>query len=161
MEGYLQVAAEVVGQLERPPTHVLLQAGVGGFAAAMAAHLRTAWGEGPRIVVVEPGFAPALFGSIRAGAPVTADGPASCMGRLDCKTPSIIALAGLARDADEFVTITEQAATEGAASLAEAGMATTPSGAAGVAALLAGLEGFDAHARVLAFLTEAPDRGEC
>ena len=52
MEGYLQMAAEAVEQMGEAPTHVFLQAGVGGLAAAVAAYVRKAWGEGPRIVVV-------------------------------------------------------------------------------------------------------------
>ena len=43
--------------------------------------------------------------------------------------------------------------------LAEAGIATTPSGAAGVAALLAGLTGAGDAARVLAFVSEGPESG--
>lgn len=113
MEGYLQLAAETVAQIDTPPTHVLLQAGVGGLAAAVAAHLRAAWGDAPKIIVVEPDAAAALLESVRAGATVTAQGPVSNMGRLDCKTPSDIALAGLARDADLFVTLTETAAARG------------------------------------------------
>lgn len=158
MEGYLQLAAEAVAQVPEPPTHILLQAGVGGLAAAVAAHAREAWGDGPQIFVVEPAFAPALAESIRAGALVTADGPVSAMGRLDCKTPSMIALAGLARDADAFVTITEDEAAAGVAVLAEHGLATTPSGGAGLAALIAGLD-MGADARVLAILSEGPEDG--
>jgi diaminopropionate ammonia-lyase len=37
MEGYLQLAAEAAAQMEIAPTHILLQAGVGGLAAAVAA----------------------------------------------------------------------------------------------------------------------------
>lgn len=117
------------------------------------------WGDTPTIVVVEPAAAPALMESIRAGRLVTADGPVSAMGRLDCKTPSMIALAGLARDADLFVTITEAEADAAVAALAEAGLVTTPSGAAGVAALLAGVPGVGADARVLAILSEGPEDG--
>lgn len=158
MEGYLQLAAEAAGQIAAPPSHVLLQAGVGGLAAAVAAHARAVWGAAPCIVVVEPEAAPALMESLRAGAPVTTEGPVSAMGRLDCKTPSLVALAGLARDADLFVTLTEAEAEAGAAALAQAGLPTTASGGAGVAALLAGVEGIGAGARVLAILTEAaPD----
>ena len=156
MEGYLQVAAETVSRLEVPPTHVLLQAGVGGFAAAIAAHLRRVWGDAPRIVIVEPAAAPALIESIRAGRTVTTEGPVSCMGRLDCKAPSLVGLAGLARDADLFVTLGAQEALAGRDRLAEAGLETTASGAAGVAALLAGLDEVDGAARILAFLTEGP-----
>ncbi|WP_289152890.1 pyridoxal-phosphate dependent enzyme [uncultured Salipiger sp.] len=158
MEGYTQLAAEAVAQMDAPPTHVLLQAGVGGLAAAVAAHLRLAWGDGPRIIVVEPDAAPALIDSIRAGRLVTSEGPVSCMGRLDCKTPSMIALAGLSRDADGFATLSEDEVRAGVATLAEHGFDTTPSGGAGLAALLAGLE-LGAGARVLAVLSEGPEDG--
>ncbi len=156
MEGYIQLAAEAAGQIDTPPTHILLQAGVGGLAAAVAAHARAVWGDSPQIIVVEPAAAPALIGSIRAGRPVTAEGPVSAMGRLDCKTPSLIALRGLSRDADLFVTISEDEAARGVERLAQAGLASTPSGAAGIAALFAGLDcGRDA--RVLAILSEGTE----
>ena len=156
MEGYLQMAAEAADQVPQPPTHILLQAGVGGLAAAVAAHARAVWGDGPVIVVVEPEAAPALLASIRAGRLVTTEGPVSAMGRLDCKTPSMIALAGLSRDADLFVTVSEDQATSAVARLAAAGIATTPSGAAGLAALAAGVLGTRPDARVLAILSEGP-----
>jgi diaminopropionate ammonia-lyase len=157
MEGYLQLAAETVSRIDAAPSHILLQAGVGGLAAAVAAHARAVWGDGPIIIVVEPAAAAALMESIRAGHVVTASGPASSMGRLDCKTPSQIALAGLARDADLFVTITEEEAAQGVATLAAQGLATTPSGGAGLAALLAGLPGVEADSHVLAIVSEGPE----
>ncbi|PJE31982.1 diaminopropionate ammonia-lyase [Pseudooceanicola antarcticus] len=137
MEGYLALMAEAAQQLPGAPTHVFLQAGVGGLAGAAAAFVRAHWGAGPKICVVEPDYAPALAGSIAAGAPVAAEGPVSIMGRLDCKEPSLIALKGLAQDADGFLTITEAEAARGAARAAGAGLASTPSGAAGIAGLLA------------------------
>lgn len=158
MEGYLQLAAEAVAQIDMPPSHILLQAGVGGLAAAVAAHARLVWGDEPRIIVVEPEAAPALMQSIRAGRVIDTTGPASCMGRLDCKTASMIALNGLARDADIFVTISEAEALRGADLLAAHGLETTPSGAAGVAALLAGLD-LPRDSRALAILSEGPEVG--
>jgi diaminopropionate ammonia-lyase len=158
MEGYLQMADEAARQIPDPPSLVLLQAGVGGMAAAVAAHVRATWGDGPRIVVVEPQAAPALIESIRAGRIVTTEGPVSAMGRLDCKTPSMIALAGLARDADLFVTLGEDEVARAVASLADMGLETSPSGGAGLAALLGGLE-TDPADRVLAFLSEGPVGG--
>ncbi len=158
MEGYLQLAAEAAAQIDKAPSHILLQAGVGGLAAAVAAHARHVWGDGPQIIVVEPQSAPALMEGIRAGHVVDTIGPASCMGRLDCKTASMIALNGLARDADVFVTISETHAKRGADLLAAHGLPTTPSGAAGVAALPAGLE-LPADAHVLAILSEGPEDG--
>ncbi len=158
MQGYLQLAAEISEQIDTPPTHVLLQAGVGGLAAAVAAHVRKVWGDAPHILVVEPEAAPALIDSIRQGALTTTQGPESCMGRLDCKTPSMIALAGLARDADEFATLSDEQARRAVATLADFGLRTTPSGAAGLAALLAGLD-LPRDARVLAILSEGPEDG--
>ncbi len=159
MEGYLQMAVEAARQVPEMPTHILLQAGVGGLAAALAGYFRTVWGDAPQIVVVEPEFAPALIESIRAGRVVTTEGPVSDMGRLDCKTPSMIALAGLSADADLFVTISEAEAEAGVAELARHGLATTPSGGAGLAALIAGLDGLDDTSRVMAILSEGPEDG--
>jgi diaminopropionate ammonia-lyase len=153
MEGYLQMAVEAARQIGQPPSHVILQAGVGGMAAAVAAHVRATWGDGPRIIVAEPSAAPALMDSIRAGRIVTAEGPVSTMGRLDCKTPSMIALAGLARDADLFVTLTECEVADAVAVLDGMGLSTSPSGAAGLAALLSGLDP-GPEARVLCFVSE-------
>jgi len=158
MQGYLQMAAEVVDQMPSAPTHVFLQAGVGGMAGAMAAMIRKHWGDAPVIVVVEPEFAPALIDSIRVGKPVVTTGPVSDMGRLDCKEPSLIALKGLARDADYFVTLTEEQAACGVDIVAEGGLDTSASGGAGMAAaLIAPAElGLDANSVVLSFLSEGP-----
>ncbi|WP_417589557.1 pyridoxal-phosphate dependent enzyme [Pararhodobacter oceanensis] len=157
MEGYVQLAAEIVAQMVTPPSHILLQAGVGGLAAAVAVKARAAWGEAPKIIVVEPDQAPALADSIRAGALVETQGGVSNMGRLDCKTPSLVALAGLARDADYFVTISDAEAERGVAVMAQQGFASTPSGAAGLAALIAGLPEIGPEAQVLAILSEGPE----
>jgi diaminopropionate ammonia-lyase len=157
MEGYRQLASEIAADMRDVPSHVLLQAGVGGLAAAVAAQLRLAWGDAPQMIVVEPDVAPALIESIRAGQVVETQGPDSAMGRLDCKTPSMLALADLARDADLFVTISEAEAAAGAAAVADAGLTSTPSGAAGVAALLAGLEGIGPQSHVLCILSEGPE----
>ncbi|MEM7496697.1 MAG: pyridoxal-phosphate dependent enzyme [Pseudomonadota bacterium] len=162
MEGYLITAAEAVAEMPSPPTHVFLQAGVGGLAAAVAAHLRRAWGAGPRIVVVEPEAAPCLIESVRAGFPRRVEGPESAMGRLDCKEPSHLALACLAREADDFVTVGERAAAETVAWLSGEGIETTPSGAAGVTALrhvgqARTALGLDADSRVLVWLSEGPE----
>lgn len=162
MEGYLVLMAEAVDQIPAPPSHIFVQAGVGGLAAAVAAHARLAWGDTPMICVVEPEAAPALAGSIATGGPVTAEGPVSSMGRLDCKDPSYIALKGLSRDADLFLTITEDEAQTGTGIAAGDDLASTPSGAAGLAALLASAPHRDAlhleeSSKALTFLTEVAD----
>ncbi len=158
MEGYLQLAEESAEEMDDAPTHIMLQAGVGGLAAAIAAFARRRWKEAPQIIVVEPASAPALRDSILAGEVVDTSGPVSSMGRLDCKTPSLIALNGLARDADSFVTITEEEAESAMPILAKFGLETTPSGGAGLAALLAGLK-VGKDARVWAILSEGLEEG--
>lgn len=158
MEGYLQLAAEAADEMAEPPTHILLQAGVGGLAAAVAAFARQRWGDGPEIYVVEPDAAPANRAAALAGKVVDSTGPVSSMGRLDCKTASMVAFHGLSRDADFFVTISEEEAAAALPILAGYGLATTPSGGAGLAAVLAGLL-LPADARVWAILSEAVEDG--
>ncbi|NNF23308.1 MAG: pyridoxal-phosphate dependent enzyme [Rhodobacteraceae bacterium] len=161
MEGYLQLAAEAAAQVPHVPSHIFLQAGVGGMAAALAAHFRDVWGDAPVIIVVEPDAAPALLESVRAGRVLMTDGPVSSMGRLDCKEPSAIALNGLARDADWFVTLTDAEVEARLPDLAAAGLETTASGGAGVAAALSprlqGPLGLGRASHVLCILSEGPE----
>ncbi|MEQ6250276.1 pyridoxal-phosphate dependent enzyme [Sulfitobacter sp. HNIBRBA3233] len=162
MEGYTVLMAEAIAQLPDAPTHIFLQAGVGGLACACARMARQAWGDGPRIIVVEPDAAPALYGSIDAGRAVESEGPVSSMGRLDCKMPSLIALKGLAEDADAFALVSEAEGEAGAGMCMVTGLQSSPSGAAGIAALLAlspeqrAALGIDAGSRVLCVLSEGP-----
>lgn len=163
MEGYLALMDETISALPGPPSHIFLQAGVGGLAGACAALARDAWGAAPRIIVVEPEAAPALHGSILAGAPRQSDGPPSEMGRLDCKMPSLIALKSLAWDADAYALISEAEGQAGAEAVRAAGLPSTPSGAAGVSALLALDDtqrldlGLDGDSTVLCILSEGPE----
>jgi len=159
MEGYLVLMHEATEQITAPPSHIFLQAGVGGLAAACAAHARQTWGNAPRIIIVEPQAAPALQASIQAGEPRITTGPVSSMGRLDCKEPSLIALKGLSRDADVFATLSEAEGKSGAEACADAMLESTPSGAAGLSALLASGPhrcdlGLDERSHVLAVLSE-------
>ncbi len=159
MEGYLVMMREATTQIDAPPTHIYLQAGVGGLAAACAVFARKIWGDAPKIVVVEPEAAPALFASVAAGSPQATTGPVSHMGRLDCKEPSLIALKGLARDATAFATISEDEGAAGRDACAPIGLASSSSGAAGIAGLLASgphrdALGLDEQSHVLVILSE-------
>ncbi len=158
MEGYLIMGHEVAERMDEPPTHVFLQAGVGGLAAACAASARERWGKDVILIVVEPSAAPALIESVKAGKPVETTGPVSSMGRLDCKTPSHLALKYLAREADYFVTLDDGPVEETVLLLQHHDLATTPSGAAGVAALQQSgqkrLMGLDETSRVLCYISE-------
>jgi len=155
MEGYLQCVAEALDACA--PTHVFVQAGVGGLAAAVAALVRARLGAGPSITIVEPQAAPALFESLAAGRLVTTQGPVSSMGRLDCKEASLIALKGLSGDADRAMLITEDDAARVLPWMEAAGLQGSESGCAGVAGLMALAEAGESpgpEARVLCFLTE-------
>jgi len=138
MEGYTVIAEEMRQTFEENsqwPTHVFLQAGVGGLAAAITYMIRENWQVQPEIIVVEPDFAPCLKESKNAGEVVTVDGPDSNMGRLDCKTASMLAFEILNAGADQYVTVTDDQATLAAEEISASGTPTTPSGAAGYAAL--------------------------
>lgn len=154
MEGYLVMAAEVVHQMKAPPSHIFLQAGVGGLAAACAAYFRHAWGDTPQILVAEPDAAAALHDAIKEGAVVSAKGPVSNMGRLDCKEASMIALNGLARDADGFILLSDKQVEAEMTSLDAQGLATTPSGGAGLVAAMSGAVSLLDDARILVILSE-------
>jgi diaminopropionate ammonia-lyase len=55
MQGYTAMVRETLRQLPEPPTHVFVQAGVGGVAAAVAGHLSLVLGDRrPTFVVVDP-----------------------------------------------------------------------------------------------------------
>ena len=139
MEGYTVMAEEMRASFEASgqwPTHVYLQAGVGGMAAAIAYMIRKNWSFQPKIKIVEPDAAPCLRDSALAGRIVTVDGPVSNMGRLDCKTPSMLALDILKGCAADWVTVTDDEASAALTFARDLGFSTTPSGAAGLAAAL-------------------------
>lgn len=160
MEGYSVLAEECRLEFMKSgtwPSHVVLQAGVGGLAAAMAAHIREYWPHQPHITIVEPDAAPCLMQSIQSENLIHVEGPLSNMGRLDCKDASLIAFDSLQRDADAFVTISDTEATAATAVLADQGIPTTPSGAASFAAL--SKMDIDHSSRCLVIVTEGPEEG--
>lgn len=140
MEGYTVIAEEMRKAFERGdqpwPTHVFLQAGVGGLAAAIAHMIRENWSVQPRIIIVEPDRAPCLKNSHEAGKMVHAPGPVSNMGRLDCKDASLVAFNALEKCECSYVTVTDEEADAAVAKLKEYGINSTPSGTAGYTALL-------------------------
>ncbi|PCI79191.1 MAG: PLP-dependent lyase/thiolase [SAR86 cluster bacterium] len=138
MEGYTVVAEELREEFESKnewPTHVYLQAGVGGLAGAIAYMIRKNWSVQPLIIIVEPNSAPCLKASNDAGRCVRVEGIVSNMGRLDCKEPSMIAHSILQLSNVEFITISDDDAIAATNYLDKQGIPTTPSGAAGYAGL--------------------------
>jgi len=107
MQGYTALVAEALRQMPQPPTHVFVQVGVGGIAAAIAAHFALVLGEKrPVFVAVDPARAACMFESARAGQPVKAAvGEPTVMAMLDCYEPSLVAWRILSRVADGFMTV--------------------------------------------------------
>jgi len=162
MEGYTVLAEELRAKFAQSgewPTHVFLQAGVGGLAAAVCAHIRAFWPEQPVITVVEPDAAPCLLRSVEAGQLTRVTGPVSDMGRLDCKVASLIAFETLRAHADYFCTISEADAQWATTEFSEAGIATTPSGGAALAGVRnhGSAVGVDANSRCLLIISEGPE----
>ena len=143
MQGYTVLVAEALAVLIRPPTHVFVQAGVGGLAAAVAARLETMFGQArPCLVVVEPERAACLFESVRQGCSsrIPQQEP-TVMAMLECYEPSLVAWRILTRCADAFMTIPDEAAVEVMNRLARPGGGDPPivageSGGAGLAGLI-------------------------
>lgn len=78
LAGYTTLFDEIAVQLPdgRPPTHLFVQAGVGGLAGAGAYYCATRWGVvAPRLVVVEAANAACICRSLERGEPTVVDGP--------------------------------------------------------------------------------------
>lgn len=174
-QGYTLIVREVLSELAEPPTHVFLQAGVGGFAAGVAGHFALVLGaDKPHVTIVEPARAACLYESARVGATVRVDDSQSTvMAMLECHEPSPVALRVLDRVANGYMTLEEQAAPEAMRRLANPFSGDPPvvageSGGVGFAGLLevmrdpelAASIGLGPNARVLVIITEgATDPG--
>jgi diaminopropionate ammonia-lyase len=169
MQGYTAMVAEALAQLPKPPTHVFLQAGVGGFAASVAANISLALGGArPKFIIVEPDRAACLFESNRVGDPVRIEaGEPTVMAMLECYEPSLLAWGVLSRVADAYMTLRDEDAIAAMNQLARprdnsAAIIAGESGGAGLGALIAVMRDADARAmldlnatsRVLLFNTE-------
>ena len=119
-----------------PPTHVFIQGGVGGAAAAVSVQIRARWGDAPRLIVVEPDRAACLLESARAGRLTTVGGDLdTIMAGLACGEPSLLAWQELERAAFAFMAIPDTAAIDTTRFLAAQGIVAGESGVAGLAAL--------------------------
>ena len=142
MQGYSVMVAEALGTCEAPPTHVFLQAGVGGLAAGVIAHLWEAYGaEMPVMTVVEPVRAACLYESARSGKPTAVAGELdTVMAGMACGEPSVIAWPILEGGASAFMTIPDEAALATMQLLASGDAGATivggESGVAGLAGLI-------------------------
>jgi len=108
--GYTVMLSEIVEQLkDEIPTHVFIQAGVGGLAAAVCGYFWDLWAEQrPRFVVVEPEAANCLQESAKAGELKVVEGDLeTLMAGLACGEVSQIAWQILDQGVDDFITLSE------------------------------------------------------
>ncbi|HEX8665643.1 MAG TPA: diaminopropionate ammonia-lyase [Beijerinckiaceae bacterium] len=134
MQGYAVIAMETHDQ-GAAPTHVFVQSGVGGLAAAALSWLWETLGpERPVFVVVEPEDAACLLASAETGAPTSVGGDLdTIMAGLACGEPSLLAWRILGPGADAFMAIPDAAAEEAMRDLADLGVGGGESGVAGLA----------------------------
>jgi diaminopropionate ammonia-lyase len=137
MQGYRLMADEAADQWRgAPPTHVFIQAGVGGAAAAVSIQMRERFDPVPRLIVVEPARAACLLASARTGTATAVHGDLdTIMAGLACGEPSLLAWQELERAAWAFMAIADTAAASAMRWLADRGLAIGESGVAGLAAL--------------------------
>ncbi len=135
VEGYRTLFIEALATAASAPTHVVVQAGVGGLAAAAALELA----EHPAcLVTAEPIDADCVRASLVAGAPTTTPGPhRSRMEGLNCGEVSMVAWPLLLGRVDAAISITDEPLADAERLLRGDGLDPGPCGAAGVAALLA------------------------
>jgi diaminopropionate ammonia-lyase len=160
MQGYTAMVRETLRQLPGPPTHVFVQAGVGGVAAAVSGHLALVFGDQrPTFIVVEPARAACLFKTAQAGHLVKIEhGEPTVMAMLECYEPSLVAWRVLSRVADAFMTVDEEDAVAVMNRLArpagnDPAIVAGESGGAGLAGLIRAAA--DAEIRTALNLNEA------
>jgi diaminopropionate ammonia-lyase len=178
MRGYTILISEAMAQAgwkqmgdPSPWTHVFVQAGVGGLAAAVASVLAQTLGANrPKLIAVEPEEAPCVLAAFEAGEPVRLVGEIeSLMGMLSCGEISAAAWPILSRRFDFAMTINDEAAIDAmrrvanplskdpACIIGESGVAST----AGAIAACNKAEwretlSIDADSRILVIGTEGP-----
>jgi diaminopropionate ammonia-lyase family len=172
MQGYAVIAHEL--WLDEHPqgpdySHVIVQGGVGGFAAGVLSYFWERLGaQRPVFVVVEPQQADCLYQSARLGRPAATAGTVdSVMAGLACGEASPLAWRFLQLGIDHFMTVSDAQAVQAMGVLARGDAGDVPvlsgeSGAAGLAALQAlavstawrAQVGLDAASRVLLISTE-------
>lgn len=172
MRGYSAIAAEAAERLPAPPTHVILQAGVGSFAGGTASALTSLYPHArPTFLVAETAAAPCLMRSAASGCVCTVPGEIdTIMAGLACGEPCTLGLEALLSRARFFAALPDECASDAMRALAmpepgDEAVTAGESGAAGYALLravmlspelapLRAAAGLNEHSRVLVFNTE-------
>ncbi|MGH8187350.1 MAG: pyridoxal-phosphate dependent enzyme [Steroidobacteraceae bacterium] len=170
MDGYALLTRELAIQFRDEakdrPSHVFVQAGVGGLAAAVAQGLADTMRAPGKLLVVEPLAAACVARALAVGHTERIPGDLHTAAEmLSCGVASVPALEILRRHDARSVQVDEEQLQSAVAVLqAAGGPATTPSGAAGVAGLvhvaarpeLRSAHQLGADSSVLVIVTEGP-----
>ena len=123
MQGYTTLLSEALDQMQQQgvqqPTHVVIQGGVGAFAAAVCSFFKRRYGygdEAPKLVIVEPATAACLYHSavVADGQPHTIGGELqTIMAGLACGEPSALAWGVLWDCADAFLAVPDYVGAKG------------------------------------------------
>ena len=174
MQGYTVMVDEAIKQLppvaassaHTAPTHVFIQGGVGGMAAAICSLFWQRYdGQRPRFIIVEPTTADCIYRSLAAGQLVNVEGDLeTIMAGLACGEVSLLAWQILQECVDGALTVDDQAAIDCMHLLAqpETAIVAGESAVAGLAGLIAVAANeslrqtfaLDQHSRVLLFGSE-------
>jgi len=166
---FLEAETQLCSREQRTVDVVGVQAGVGGLAAAATTWARQLSGAGsPRVAVTEPESAACVLAAVAAGQPmsVAASTPTS-MAVLQCGTVSLTAFPQLVAGVSCCLAVEDDWSQTAVDAMRSCGVHTGPSGAAGLAGLIAGLQGPFARSvrrhldltpasRILVLATESP-----
>lgn len=142
IEGYSTMLWEIEDELERReepgPDLVVMQVGVGAFAAAVTRHLRSPErSQHPKLLGVEPTNAACVLQSVAAGRIVSVPGPHdSIMAGLNCGRPSLVAWPTVSRGIDILIAVDNEPAREAMRLTAASDIVSGETGAAGLGDLL-------------------------
>ncbi|MEM9062628.1 MAG: diaminopropionate ammonia-lyase [Pseudomonadota bacterium] len=169
MQGYEVMASEAFDALERPPTHMFLQTGVGGMAAAIVACAKRRWGDDrPMVVLTDPDQSACWVDTYVSGEPTPVHGDLdTLMAGLACGEISALAWEILQDHGDAAMAVSDASAIEMMRRLAcppapDAHIVAGESAVAGLAGLAAAMHSdemraalsLDDTSRVLVFGTE-------
>jgi len=120
MAGYTVMMKEISEQINNQKiSHVILQAGVGGMAAAMIAGIAIYLNHVPKIIIVEPESAACVLESIKTGKieKITVE-KESLMGGMSCDEVSLVPWQILKNSASHCVTVSDDYISKTVKSLA-------------------------------------------
>ncbi len=111
MQGYTIMVDEAIHQMQEKPSHVFLQGGVGGMAAAVVSFFHETYGKNsPKFIIVEPNNADCLLKSAKNSKPTIVHGDLeTIMAGLSCGEVSLLAWDILKNSVSAFLSISDEA----------------------------------------------------